>query len=39
VSFSISADHRILDGASVAKFAGSFREYVENPNLMLLGMN
>lgn len=37
VNFSISADHRILDGASVAHFAARFKQLIENPNLMLLG--
>ena len=38
VSFSISADHRILDGATVANFSKRFKNYVENPNLMLISI-
>ena len=36
INFSISADHRILDGATVAKFATRMKQLIENPNLMLL---
>ena len=36
VGFSISADHRILDGATVARFTMKFKSYLENPNLMLI---
>lgn len=38
VSFSITADHRIIDGASVARFSQKFKQYVENPNLMLISI-
>jgi len=38
VSFSISADHRILDGATVARFAQVMKKYIENPNLMLISI-
>ena len=38
VSFSIGADHRVLDGATVAHFAQCFKNYVENPNLMLISI-
>lgn len=37
LNYSISADHRILDGAYVAHFANRFKQLIENPNLMLLG--
>ncbi|PSP74905.1 branched-chain alpha-keto acid dehydrogenase subunit E2 [Halobacteriales archaeon QS_1_68_20] len=33
---SISIDHRVVDGADVARFAETFIEYVENPELLLL---
>jgi len=39
VNFSISADHRVLDGATVARFATRMKTLIENPNLMLLSMN
>ena len=39
INISISADHRILDGATVAKFAGRMKELIENPNLMLISMS
>ena len=39
IGFSISADHRILDGATVARFALCFKNFLENPNSMLLHMN
>lgn len=38
VNFSISADHRVLDGATVAKFATKMKHLIENPNQMLLNM-
>jgi len=31
-----SADHRIIDGATVARFSNKWKEYVENPETMLL---
>lgn len=39
INFSISADHRILDGATVAKFSQRMKQLIENPNLMLLSMH
>jgi 2-oxoisovalerate dehydrogenase E2 component (dihydrolipoyl transacylase) len=39
INFSISADHRILDGATVAKFSTRMKQLIENPNLMLLNMH
>jgi 2-oxoisovalerate dehydrogenase E2 component (dihydrolipoyl transacylase) len=38
ISFSITADHRILDGATVARFCQSFKRYIEHPNLMLISI-
>jgi len=39
INFSISADHRVLDGATVARFGSRVRQLIENPNLMLLNMH
>ena len=36
ISFSITADHRILDGATIARFSQLMKKYIENPNLMLV---
>jgi 2-oxoisovalerate dehydrogenase E2 component (dihydrolipoyl transacylase) len=33
-----AADHRFLDGATLARFHTAFKRYVENPTLMLLHM-
>lgn len=38
ISFSITADHRILDGATVARFSQTMKKYIENPNLMLISI-
>ena len=38
ISFSITADHRILDGATVARFSQLMKTYIENPNMMLVQM-
>lgn len=34
-----AADHRILDGAAVARFFNDWRTYVENPALILAGVD
>jgi len=39
INISISADHRILDGATVGRFAARMKELIENPNLMLISMS
>ena len=39
INISISADHRILDGATVAKFSARMKQLIENPNLMLISMS
>lgn len=39
INFSISADHRIVDGATVARFALRMKQLIENPNLMLLNLS
>lgn len=35
---SFSADHRVLDGVTVAKFSQQFKAYLENPATLLLDM-
>lgn len=37
INFCISADHRIIDGAYVARFSEKLRHYIENPLKILLG--
>lgn len=39
INFSISCDHRVIDGATCARFAGKMKALIENPNYMLLNMN
>jgi pyruvate dehydrogenase E2 component (dihydrolipoamide acetyltransferase) len=34
--FSISLDHRLIDGADAAEFMKTFIEYIENPSLLIL---
>ena len=36
---SYSCDHRIVDGASCARFSGLFKSFVEDPELMLADMH
>lgn len=36
VNFSWSADHRVVDGATMARMANVIREYIESPEKMLL---
>ena len=38
VSFSISADHRIIDGATVARFSSKMKSYIENYQLMMISL-
>lgn len=38
INFSWSADHRVIDGATMARMAEKVREYVENPELMVLDL-
>lgn len=39
INISISADHRVLDGATVARFAKQLKSYIENPISMLVNMS
>lgn len=34
----IGADHRVLDGATVAKFCKEWKLFIEKPELMMLCM-
>ncbi|CAK9318504.1 unnamed protein product [Citrullus colocynthis] len=34
----IGADHRVLDGATVAKFCNEWKRFIENPELLILHM-
>ncbi|WP_343596339.1 2-oxo acid dehydrogenase subunit E2 [Acinetobacter sp.] len=36
VTATLSCDHRVIDGALGAKFLASFKQFVENPSLILL---
>jgi len=36
IQLSWSADHRVLDGATIARFSTLFKRYIENPTSMLL---
>ncbi len=38
MNISWSADHRVVDGATVARFSNAWKGYIENPNNMLMGM-
>eukprot|EP01039_Chlorochromonas_danica_P002557 gene2557-2798_t len=38
MNVSWSADHRVIDGATVARFSNLWKSYVENPHLMLAEM-
>ena len=38
ISFSMTADHRVIDGATVARFSERMKALVENPNLMLISI-
>ena len=39
MSVSWSADHRVVDGATVARFSNAWKVYIESPPLMLLDMS
>lgn len=36
VCVSWAADHRVVDGATVARFSNQWKFYVENPHLLML---
>jgi pyruvate dehydrogenase E2 component (dihydrolipoamide acetyltransferase) len=36
VTFTLSCDHRVVDGAVGAEFLGAFKEYIERPVTMLI---
>ena len=36
MTVTLSCDHRVVDGAVGAEFLSAFKEYIENPALMLL---
>ena len=38
VKFSWSADHRVLDGATVARFSNRMKDYLEEPASMVLNL-
>lgn len=33
-----AADHRIIDGVTMAKFSNLFKYYLEQPNILLLNI-
>ncbi|EJW75932.1 hypothetical protein WUBG_13160 [Wuchereria bancrofti] len=35
VKFSWAADHRVIDGATVARFSSQVKQYLENPSNMV----
>ena len=39
INYSLSCDHRVIDGATAARFGQKMRNLIENPNLMLLNMH
>jgi pyruvate dehydrogenase E2 component (dihydrolipoamide acetyltransferase) len=36
MKFTLSADHRVLDGADAAKYLKTLQKYLESPSLLLL---
>ena len=38
MNVSWSADHRVVEGATIARFSNKFKQYIENPQLMVAEM-
>lgn len=38
MTFSWSADHRVIDGGTIARFSNRWKEYLEDPSAMLLAL-
>lgn len=38
MSVSWSADHRVVDGVTIAKFSNRWKYYLENPSLLVLNV-
>ncbi|CAN6551342.1 unnamed protein product [Malus baccata var. baccata] len=38
MTVNIGADHRVLDGATVARFCNEWKQFIENPELLMLRM-
>jgi 2-oxoisovalerate dehydrogenase E2 component (dihydrolipoyl transacylase) len=38
MNISWSADHRVVDGATMARFSNIMKNYVENPSSMILSL-
>ena len=36
ISFTLSCDHRVIDGADVGRFLLTVKNYLENPSMMLM---
>nr|GMD63634.1 lipoamide acyltransferase component of branched-chain alpha-keto acid dehydrogenase complex, mitochondrial [Ipomoea batatas] len=38
LTVNVGADHRVLDGATVAKFCNEWKQFIEKPELLMLHM-
>ena len=38
INISWSADHRVIDGVTIARFSNAWKAYLENPASMLLAL-